>query len=597
MVSITFRKSALAIGAALLGLMAATQTQAAVIGSSGDDFYNLPATLPGGVHGDLVSYRVANVRLNGATPDANAWNVTYLSQDSTGKAVISTGTVLVPRAAAAGGARQVILYAPGVHGMGNGCAPSRQFAIDQEYEAANIAAALKAGYAVLVTDYAGYTNGSTPRFMAGPSQGRNLLDIFKAANGIPDVGFSATAPVAIWGYSQGGQAAAFAAEEQPTYTPGIDLKAVAHGGTPGDLMETAPYLNARNGAGFLFSAILGLKQEYPSSIPLDLVLTPQGKAAFEEVKTKCIFSALYAYQNDDISEYTNPGTKLDDLLGLPGVVTVLDKQKLGTKSVNVPMYQYHGQADEFIPLAQAYALKKAYCAKGTSVTFDLYPGEHIITQFQAAPKVLAWLGDRFNGQAGQATCNLGKPDPTSTANDNTGNIKVSLVKWPLDAKVDLKTLKQTVFLPKESTFSEETDINAKTLTGVLSVPEFSQSLKLLGIGAQIRMKIEPAGQATGAVALSELGRLTVKGNVPVNITIASVWGIPFGQCKTEKPVDFPLDFEGPISSLGNGNLTFKGTTSFPMIKGCIISAIISAFMTGSGQAYTFTVSPPAPLPN
>ena len=595
MVSTVFRKHAIALGAALFGLAALTSSHAAVVGSSGDDFYNLPSTLPAGAHGDLVSYRVATVQLNGAAPDANAWNVTYLTQDDAGKPQLATGTVLVPRAAAAG-ERQVILYAPGVHGMGNTCSPSRQFAINGEYEAANITAALKAGYAVLVTDYVGYTNGGTPRFMAGASQGRNLLDILKAATGIPGVGFDASARTAIWGYSQGGQAAAFAGELQPTYAPTINLVGVAHGGTPGDLVPTAEYLNARNGAAFLFSAILGLRQEYPASIPLDLVLTADGKAAFEQLKGQCIFTALYAYQNHDISRYTNPGTTLDDLLGLPGVQTVLGKQQLGTKKINVPVYQYHGRADEFIPLGQAVALKKAYCDNGTDVAFDAYPSEHIVTQFQAAPTVLAWLGKRFSGQATPSTCRSGNADPTSTANDNTGNIKVSLVKWPLAAKVDLKTLKQTVILPAASTFSEETDINDKTLTGVLSVPDFKQSLKLLGIGAQIGMKIEPAGQATGRVELNEAGRLTVQGTVPVDITIASVWGIPFGQCKTEKPVNFPLNFEGPISSLGDGNLTFAGMTSFPLIKGCIISAIISAFMSGNGQTYTFTVSPPAPAP-
>jgi hypothetical protein len=46
--------------------------------------------------------------------------------------------------------------------------------------------------------------------------------------------------------------------------------------------------------------------------------------------------------------------------------------------------------------------------------------------------------------------------------------------------------------------------------------------------------------------------------------------------------------------LGSGGLVFSGATTFPMMKGCIISAILSAFMSGSGQQYAFQVSPPAP---
>ena len=65
--------------------------------------------------------------------------------------------------------------------------------------------------------------------------------------------------------------------------------------------------------------------------------------------------------------------------------------------LNVPMYQYHGQADQFIPLDQAYALKQTYCAKGTKVSFDLYPAEHIATVFQAAPSAALPANTRKSG--------------------------------------------------------------------------------------------------------------------------------------------------------------------------------------------------------
>jgi hypothetical protein len=60
-------------------------------------------------------------------------------------------------------------------------------------------------------------------------------------------------------------------------------------------------------------------------------------------------------------------------------------------------------------------------------------------------------------------------------------------------------------------------------------------------------------------------------------------------------VQFPIVFDGPVSSLGNGGLVFTGTTTFPQIKGCAISAILSALMSGSGQTYSFAVAPPAPV--
>jgi hypothetical protein len=81
----------------------------------------------------------------------------------------------------------------------------------------------------------------------------------------------------------------------------------------------------------------------------------------------------------------------------------------------------------------------------------------------------------------------------------------------------------------------------------------------------------------------------------VNITVTNVLGLSWGTCKTVSPVDFPVNFEGPVSSLGNGGLQFSGTTTFPQIKGCFISGILSGLMSGPGQTFTLKVTPPAPV--
>jgi hypothetical protein len=596
MIRSTTRKAAVALPLAALALAVSSAFAAPVVGSSGSDFYNEPNPLPAGNNGELLTYRPTVVKLAAGAPATKAFNVLYKSKNSDDAATAVTGTVLVPEAGwTGGGERPVILYAMGTHGLGNDCAPSKHLTLGKDYEAANIALALKEGYAVLISDYAGYTNGGRPSYMAGPAQGRNVLDIFKAATQIPGAGVSSSAKIAIWGYSQGGQASSFAAQQQATYAPGLNVVGVATGGIPGDFIETANYLNGKNGATFLFKSILGLYQEYPFDIPFELAVSDSGQAAVDVLRTECVFKALFKYQNKNITEYTNPGWTLEKMLNIGSVKTVMEDQKLGKVKIPFPVYQYHGKADEFIPLPQAYELKKRWCANGTNVTFDLYPSEHIATQFQGGVPALAWLKERFAGTATTGSCSYAGSAPVATPEDVSGNLKVKLDNWKLAVKVDLKTLKQTILLPDTSTFSAMTDMNAKTLDGSLNIPEFRQGLKLLGIGAQTGLRIVPEGPVLGTVSLDEEGILRVKGEAKVNITVSSVWGIPFGECKTSAPVVFPLNFEGPISSLGNGNLTFTGTTSFPMIKGCIISAIISAFMTGPGQVYTFTVSPPAPV--
>lgn len=569
---------------------------APIVGPADASFYTLPASAPTGSHGDLISYRTTSVNLGKDAPATQAWNVLYQSTDSVGAANVVSGTVLVPTVAWSGtGPRPVILYAVGTHGLAQNCAPSRQFEKGTDYENANIAAALKAGYAVLVSDYQGYLTGDASTYLAGESQGHAVLDIFKAATSIPFVGIAPTAQVAIWGYSQGGQSAAWAAEVLASYTPGLNVVGVAAGGIPGDFIKTSFNLDGNLGAAFLFSAVSGLEQQYPKKVPVKLIASDYGKAALNKIKTQCVFTALFEQQNHSLSEYTIGNTTLAEIEEVPSVNEVLRAQNLGSNKVTVPLYQYHGQADEFIPLDQSIALKKAYCAKFSNVTFDLYPSEHIVTQFQAAPTVLAWLGDRFAGKTAASTCGNAAAEPQSTANPGGGNFVVSLNKWPLTATVDLKTLKQTVTLPATSSFTADTDITAKTLKGSLSVPDFKQRLKIIGINAQVGLKVTPVGETTGTASLDNEGNLHVHGTAYADLTVSSVWGIPFGECKTVTPVAFPLDFDGPISSLGNGGLTFKGTTTFPQIKGCIISAILSTLMSGSGQQFTFTVAPPAPV--
>lgn len=590
---LSFRQ--LAVPLAALTLLASA-AQAATQGPAGMAFYAPPVT-GSGPHGELVSYRKATVNLGSDAPAVNAWNVLYRSTDSRGAANVVTGTVLVPKSGWLRlDARPIISYAVGTHGLAQSCAPSLQMAAGTDYETANIVAALKAGYAVVVSDYQGYTNGATPTYLSGASQGNAVLDIVSAAVKVPFVGLSSNAKVAVWGYSQGGQSAAWAGQLQPAYAPNLKLVGVAAGGVPGDFKRTARVLDGSAGAAFLFGGVIGLSQQYPDKIPLNTLASESGKAAIEQGKQQCVFESLFTFMNSSLSEFTVNNQGLESLMAIPSISEALTAQDLGGSPITAPVYQYHGQADEFIPLDQAVALKKKYCARATNVTFDLFPSEHIATQFQGAPYVLSWLADRVDGKAAApSTCSNTAAAPQSTANPAGGNFVVSLDKWLLNASVNLKTLKQTVTLPATSSLTADADITAGRLNGALSVPEFKQKLSIIGIPANVGLRITPVGETTGTVALDNNGRLKIKGTAYADITVTSVLGLPFGECKTQTPVAFPLDFEGPVSSMGNGKLVFTGTTTFPPIKGCAISAILSTMMSGAGQTFSFAVSPPAPV--
>lgn len=576
--------------------LAAVSAQAAPVQGPAnlDEFLVYPFDdTPAGTHGDLKSYRTATVKVG---VDVNAWNVIYQSRDSKDADYWVSGTVMTPKKAWTGaGPRPVVLYAVGTHGLANKCSPARALADGTDYEISNIKAALNAGYAVLVTDNEGALAGDPSTYLAGKSQGQATLDIFKAAQQIPNSGISASAPVAIWGYSQGGQTAGWAAELLSTYTPEMKVVGVAAGGVPGDFARTARYLDGSIGFAFFGSAINGLSTQYPGDIPIDLIANEEGKAALAKLKTQCVFEALFEFQNKSIGGYTLNNQKLDNLLAIDSVAKVLAAQNLGNTKITVPFYQYHGKADEFIPLDQAVALKKNYCAKGTNVKFDVFPSEHIVTQFQGANTVLPWIAERLAGKAQVSTCNTTAADPKSTANPGGGDFVVTLDKWNLTGEIGLKTLAQTVYLPAGSTFSANSNVTQKTLKGSLAIPDYKTTVKLIGINTSVGLRVSAAGDTTATNVVGNDGSLTINGQSPANITVTSVLGIPFGECKTVSPVIFPLNLKGNVATLGDGTLGFSGTTTFPQIKGCFISAILSGLMSGSGQTFKLNVNAPAPV--
>src|SRR5690348_1645026 len=120
---------------------------------------------------------------------------------------------------------------------------------------------------------------------------------------LPGAGLSATAPMAIEGYSQGGGAADWAAQQQPSYAPGMRLKGVAAGGTPANLQAVAANVNGTVWFAFLAGSAIGFNAVYPS-VNLSAEVTPAGRAALARLDTTCQAQALLTYAGKKIQDYT-----------------------------------------------------------------------------------------------------------------------------------------------------------------------------------------------------------------------------------------------------------------------------------------------------
>src|SRR5271166_5677857 len=402
----SFARVALALSILVVLVVPSGAAATPMEGPSGSAFYTPPTPTPAGSPGELVWYRPATVDLNVTLPAIKAWTVLYQSTDEHGKPDWVTGTVLVPSANWSGrGERPVVSYAEGTQGLAHQCAPSLQMAEGTEYDGGAIIESLKKGYAVTVTDYQGYTNGAVPTYAAGKAEGQAVLDVVRAGRQLPGSGIGASAPVIVWGYSQGGQAASWAAELQSSYAPDVKMAGLAAGGVPSNLQAIGEFDNASVGTAFGLDGLIGLSTAYPEQFNLAAISNAAGLEAAGKLVSECAIQSLAEFRDVNSDEYTVGHKTLSQLEAEdPAIERILGEQQLGTKPVPVPVYHYHGLEDEFVPVAQDVALHQAWCALGVTDDFQLYPGDHLLTDPTAIGNVIKWVGERLEGKKAPSTC-------------------------------------------------------------------------------------------------------------------------------------------------------------------------------------------------
>jgi hypothetical protein len=576
-----------------------------VEGPSGSAFYTPPSPSPAGSTGELVWYRPATVNLNVTLPANKAWTVLYQSTDQHSKPDWVTGTVIVPTAAWKGsGPRPVVSYAAGTQGLGHQCAPSLQVAAGTEYDGGAAIESLKKGYAVTMTDYQGYTNGAVPTYSAGKAEGQAVLDAVRAGRQVPGSGISASAPTIVWGYSQGGQAAGWAAELQSSYAPDVKMVGLAAGGTPSDLQAVGAFDNASVGTGFGMDGLIGLAATYPEEFPLASFSNTAGLEAAGKLLNECAIQSLAEFRGIDSAEYTI-GHKTTAQLEAehPAIGKILNEQKLGTKAVPVPVYHYHGLEDEFVPVTQDVELHQAWCKLGVTDDFQLYPGDHLLSDPTAIPIVIKWVEERLEGKKAPSTCGQHSPSATlpSTARltPMTGDLVIPLPAWNLTGSVTEAKSGISVEVPKGATLTAQGDVTTGALTANLSIPPINQTIWIGLIPVTVKGALTPTGTIHGTVGLTNSAVFSESASGAANELVGSA-GIGFLQipigCTTVEPIQLPLTISEPVNALVTGGFAIKTTVTVPQFGGCgLFGPILSATMSGPNNPINISASPPPPI--
>ncbi|MDT4999283.1 MAG: hypothetical protein QOK12_1388 [Mycobacterium sp.] len=329
--------------------------------------------------------------LPGIPIPAKAWRIRYTSTTATGRQTIVSGTVLVPTVAARTAPRPLVGFAVGTQGLADRCAPSHTLTTGEEFESATINDLLKQGWAVTVTDYPGLGTPGQHTYTMGNALGRSVLDSIRAARQLRAAHLSRRGPAAVMGYSEGGGAAGWAAQLQPTYSPHLDLVGAAIGGVPANLQIV---LRHNDGGPFSFLvpyAVVGMRAEYEGS-DTGHDLTRHGRNVIRALEQTCL---------QDASNHYPPLTKLSsltksNLFAVPRVRHILAINRLGRRAPAVPVLIQQSPNDEIVPFRQVATLHRQWRREGARVTLrKLSAPDHISGSTLYVPAALTWLRNRF----------------------------------------------------------------------------------------------------------------------------------------------------------------------------------------------------------
>jgi hypothetical protein len=381
------------------GVVAGTAPPAGSVPPGQDPFYRAPGALGSDAPGQIVATRpVTGSGISGV----GAWQISYRTDDAHNRPEMTVTTLLVPRRPwTGGGARPVVSLQFPEDSTGIQCAPSYQIAsrgyLGAAFDALFTRALLARNWAVAVPDF----EGPKSEFIVGPQAGHAVLDGIRAVRNARLDGIGPVSRWALYGYSGGANATGWAAQMQPSYAPDVRLAGAAMGGTPADPKAVASHIDGGPFAGLEAAGVASIVTEYPAETDYQAIISAQGQADLRAAEGKCLDQLLLGFAFHKLASDATIPHPLD----FPPVAAVLKLDTLGAAAPDTPVYDYHADTDEIVPVAQDDALTRAWCAHGATVQIgrDLI-GEHAEEAIARQGSVLAFLAGRLAGTPATNNC-------------------------------------------------------------------------------------------------------------------------------------------------------------------------------------------------
>jgi pimeloyl-ACP methyl ester carboxylesterase len=327
---------------------------------------------------------------------ATAVRILYHSLSADGGAVATSGVVLIPAGSPPPGGWPVIAWAHGTTGVARMCAPSLQ--TDMAYGEEGLMPMVRAGFAVVATDYHGLGTVGPHQYVNKIAQARDVIYAIPAARAaVPTLGRRWV----VVGHSQGGLAAWSVAEMQASLKDPDYLGAISVSGAA-DLESILDQMGNpdSSAAYYLVYMAYAIRARSPEFEPSQMLA---GKALkrYADVTSKGCWDYAYAsFLTDHGGKLLTPGWN-----NTGAAQRFFKANELGASPVGGPLLVITGEADETVPFPLVTKTVKKACGNGVALTFRSYPGlDHDPTMEKSTPDQLSWISDRFAGKPDSGNC-------------------------------------------------------------------------------------------------------------------------------------------------------------------------------------------------
>ena len=176
---------------------------------------------------------------------------------------------------------------------------------------------------------------------------------------------------------------------------------------------------------------------------------------------------------------------------------------------------------------------------------------------------------------------------------SAADVVLPFTNYKVGGSLTVKKLNQSITLPAGSTFNGSANLTTQQLSGHVFIPEFTSTVKVLGVPTQVTTKLDEAQPVQGSITVDPNFTIHVRSTTSAILRIKKLrlglLSVPT-TCRTADPVVLTLNYDGPLAF----PLAFDGTTTIPRLTGCgLLGPTLGTLLSGPGNPYHVTLAPPS----